>query len=584
MSNTLWRIAFGDYDLSVDRRTLAYRLEETKTGTVWADGLSLGWMELEDRATGAVTRHAFGEMTVLSVSEKSAATGKRILFGLDLHGVPVDVYVIAGLREVQMVVEANRDSATHRVHGFGLLPSLCTVPDDGSSHLVVPFSIGGNLIAARNIESFSGHLGIWRLDGTSMPFIGAVLRQGEQSAALALITDSVYGSFRLTPNTDGSARADIEYLRDPERRRLDMRVIPLPYGDHVAVARAYREKIVGENNHVTLRRKIRENPAVESLLGAAWFDYPVMKFEQAAETVKRLRDLCHVDRGIWRFVNYSFPDDTDHSPPFEQAARTIAESGYLLFDGETSHVVDWRDPESVGATVHEITSGKISRYFDDLALVDISRWEAMEEELTQIANAKKSFAIVGTEDAGDWRNIAIDFLRGEIYQPSPISSLHLAVYHDSVVNPVCLLPNAPQRFLLALLHLSPPFYYLYSFDEEFIRRTYAVLSPLHRLTFTAFLTAHRFVMNTFEIQEGSYSDKTRVLVNMADDLFVSAEFALPPHGFYVRHPQMEAHDALRIGDRTFETRAWRIRRSLDGKPLEESQDILTQEFPVPPGE
>jgi hypothetical protein len=108
------------------------------------------------------------------------------------------------------------------------------------------------------------------------------------------------------------------------------------------------------------------------------------------------------------------------------------------------------------------------------------------------------------------------------------------------------------------------------------------LGPLHRLAFAAFLTAHRFLTPDYLVEEAVYSDKTRVVINQSEtETYESEDLTLPPLGFYVRHAQMEAHDALRVGDRTFAPRAWRIARSQDGKPLEQSEDVLPQEFPVP---
>jgi hypothetical protein len=107
------------------------------------------------------------------------------------------------------------------------------------------------------------------------------------------------------------------------------------------------------------------------------------------------------------------------------------------------------------------------------------------------------------------------------------------------------------------------------------------LGPLHRLTFAAFLTAHRFLTPDFLVEEAVYSDKTRVVINQSEsETYNGEDLTLLPLGFYVRHAQMEAHDALRVGDRTFATRAWRIVRAQDGKPLEESEDVLRQEFQV----
>src|SRR5450432_100580 len=115
-ANTLWNIAFGPYAFTIDRKSLTYRLVETETRTLWADDLSLGWIEIVDRLTDVATRYPFGDLTLISLSEKAGAQGKRILFGLDAPGrIPVDVYLTCTDREIQMTVEANRDTKTHRV-------------------------------------------------------------------------------------------------------------------------------------------------------------------------------------------------------------------------------------------------------------------------------------------------------------------------------------------------------------------------------------------------------------------------------------------------------------------------------------
>ena len=79
---------------------------------------------------------------------------------------------------------------------------------------------------------------------------------------------------QLTKGTESSVSADWVYERDPERRRLDLRIIPLPRGDHIAIARAYREKIIGERNHITLRKKMREKPELEKQLGRVTPEIP----------------------------------------------------------------------------------------------------------------------------------------------------------------------------------------------------------------------------------------------------------------------------------------------------------------------
>lgn len=110
-----------------------------------------------------------------------------------------------------------------------------------------------------------------------------------------------------------------------------------------------------------------------------------------------------------------------------------------------------------------------------------------------------------------------------------------------------------------------------------------ILCTLHALTFPAFLTAHAFLTPNFLVEEAFYSDKTYVLINQSEtEAYDAGEFLLPPGGFYVRHPQFEAHDALRVGTIEFPKRAWRVRRSLDGKPLEQSEQIEEREFLVVP--
>jgi hypothetical protein len=552
MSNALWQIAFGDYDLTVDRRTLTYRLVETKTGTLWANGLSLGWMALEERATGAILRRAFGEMKLLSVSEKSGAMGKRILFGLDWDGVPVDVYVIAGLREVQIIVEANRDTATHRVHGFGLLPGVCTVPEDKHSYLVIPRHLG-EIRFPCDVPEEPISLPIWDDEnGVSMPFVGAVQESAEKRSGLALITDSAYGRFRLSKSADEAITADTEYVRDPERRRLDLRAIVLPDGDYIAVARTYREKIIADGNHVTLRRKMRERPERETVIGAMWAPSPA---ETALPPVTNTSE-----RTVWCDM------------------FTSSEEIGFFYDALNNR-------QGVGKRTEEKLAHSAS--------AEHSLWDTLETQTEQIREIRSRFPLVGSTSFSDWQNIAIDFIlspwwlnygyrSGENSAYGPLTvPLYTTVYHDSVILPALVWQESRIHFLITLLNLSPPNISEDNSPASFLASLHALLCPLHRLTYTAFLTEHSFLTETNQVQEAYYSDRTQVIVNFGDANYERTSLILPPQGFYVRHPQMEAHDALHVGDTTFTERVWRIRRSLDGKPLEESQDILTQEFPSP---
>jgi hypothetical protein len=143
--------------------------------------------------------------------------------------------------------------------------------------------------------------------------------------------------------------------------------------------------------------------------------------------------------------------------------------------------------------------------------------------------------------------------------------------------------------LRCLLALAPPAYHLTKEgyfrspggDREGVRRTWAVLGPLHRLAFPAFVTGHRFLTDDFLVEETRWSNGARVVVNQrTDDGFEADDIVLPPLGFVAEHAQMVAHDALRYGSETFAARAWRVTRSRDDKPLAESADVLRQEFAV----
>ena len=533
--NTLFRIAFGDYEFVLDRTSLTYSLTETVTKTVWATALSLGWIELKDRETGTITRTDFGDCKLVSIAEKMGAAGKRILLGLDAPGgVPVDIYLICGPKEIQLTVEASRDSKTHLLERVGLLPGLCRAEQGG--YLVLPNGQGMILRPEEFTDKscLSRFLHVWDASlGLSMPFIGVVSAQ----SALSLITDSAYGGIQLTGGVENPLSADWIYTRDPERRRLDIRISILPKGNYISVARTYRDKLIGERNHITLRKKIRERLALGDAMDAFW--------AHTSETKKALQNL--------------------------QIKKIV------VFEN------------------HHNTS----------RLETEQRWQEMEKHLEEIKSSAESSEFITSSHNADWLGAVVDVWGGGqkiqkcgyLGRPVPLEAV---IYHDSVVSVSAIVwshrrhhPHWPQAFLRALLTLSPPSANLFLSEkagaEQFLlkgkEKHYqaigALLSPLYALTFPAFLTTHQFLTPDFLVEEAFYSDKTYVLINQSEtEPYDAGEFLLPPCGFYVRHPQFEAHDALRVGELEFSTRAWRVRRSLDGKPLEQSENIEEKEFEV----
>ncbi len=500
-ANVFWNITFGPYAFTVHRADLTYRLEETETGTLWADGLSLGTVEITERESGTATRYPFGALQLVSLSEKSGANGKRILFGLEAPGrIPVDVYLTCTDREIQLTVEASRDTKTHRVGEILLLPGLCAVPADGASHLVIPHREGVILFADAAPEETTP-LPIWDADsGLVMPFVGAVrvsltppaplsLRRergeaegvgqhGERSdtasslpplpsegeggrggegfkrskSALALLTDSAYAIADLSRTSD-SAVLNMRYERDPERRRLDVRVVLMPGGDHIGIARAYRDKLIGDGGHVTLRKKMREKPALMAWLGG----------DGTAPTARK-QVVLPAATNRWTSME-------NHAPEAE--------------------------PEN---TV----------YFADLC--------------------------------GDW---AVPFVDLWYYTDSPrfgvAVPLLAVVHHDAV--PLCFDTDADgdKALLRALLHVAPPI------PGRTPPSHVGILQPLHALSVGAFLTEHRFLTPDFAVEEARYSNGLRVVLNgSATDDYETAELHLPPLGFYVFHERMVLHHAWRV--------------------------------------
>lgn len=595
-ANNVWTIAFGDYEFAIDRKALTYRLVETKTGTVWADGLPVGSIEFEDRASGERQTVDFAACKLVSLSEKASAQGKRILFGLDWQGVPVDINFTCSQREIQLIVEASRDTRAHRVQDITLLPGLCSVPADGVSYLVLPYRGGAVLHPSRfpDWEMFSQTLKLWdAANGLTMPFLGAVRRTGTRNSALSVITDSAYAVVEQHRIDDGVLGTNLVYARDPERRRLDVRIVLSAEGDHVDVARSYRDKLVVERGHFTLRRKMREREALSSAIGAALLHLPVDERQtppQRIDTVSRivhiLRQELGVDRAVCLFppghggANFGSTQQ-DYSADLVEEVQKVLNGAAADFDPDTTYL-PLQDSEG-----------------------GLTRWDDLDTRVQRLASTSEQGRIVGSRGGCDWSAIACDFwteqlgifdvCEYQVYPPTPAAPLYAAVYHDSVISYPQPLnwgqdDTGRDQFLAALLSLSPPAYYLKAaFLEgatgakmrDIIRRTYAVLSHLHRLSFSSFLNAHRFLTPDFLVEEARYTNGARVVINQSEkDDYVAGDLHLPPLGFYAEHPQMVAHDARRVGAESFPTRAWRIARSRDDRPLAESGDVLRQEFPV----
>ncbi len=490
-----------------------------------------------------------------------SGTGKRILLGLDTpEQIPVDIYFTCAEKEIQLTVEASRDSKTHELYRICLLPGLC----GGVTKYVLPIGEGA-LIFPENLSAEPTALPVWQHTGLSMPFIGGIKESpgpnhpqrvpGEkESSALALITDSAYASAQLSKNS-----CDWIYERDPECRRLEIRLFFISNGDHISIARVYRDKLVSERAHVILRKKIRENPEWENLLGSIFVKFDGTEFEKALRFPDNPKKL------------FIFTFHESHKPDWE-LYKSVVDKITTNEDFISAHSIK-ENSELV------IDKNKVFgfAYTTDK---NESRWDVIEKTIEGVKKENKIGDINQEYLFSELKMIAYD--SGGIsklgFQEIPLFSV---VYHDSVICYKGITSVFKASFLPALLTLSCPRVFGHVDDEyfEIDLKISQLLSDLHKLTFSAFLKEHQFLTDDFQVQEAIYTDGTRVVVNFSDSKSYEAkDFLLPPLGFFVKHSQLTAHDALRVGEEEFSTRAWRTLRSLDGKPLLESENIERREF------
>ncbi len=473
-----------------------------------------------------------------------SGTGKRILLGLDTpEGIPVDIYFTCAEKEIQLTVEASRDSKTHELHRICLLPGLC----GGVSKYVLPIGEGA-LIFPENLPTGSMRLPVWQR--LSMPFIGGI----KSKSALCLITDSAYASAQLSQSS-----CDWVYKRDPERRRLEIRLFLIPNGDHISIARVYRDKLVSERAHVILRKKLRENSEHEKLLGSVFVKFDGTDFEKALRFPEEITNL------------FNFTFNEGHRPDmalYKNVIDRIINSNDLISDYSTKN--------NSGIIVDK------NKFFGFVYLTEKNEflWDVIEREIEEVKKENKIGNINQEYLFRELKMITYDRGWGLKlgFWEIPLFSV---VYRDSVICYQGITSIFKESFLPALLTLSCPRVFGHVDDEYFEKdvKVSRILSELHKLTFSAFLKEHRFLTENFQVQEAVYTDGTRIVVNFSDsESYETEEFLLPPLGFFVKHPQLVAHDALRVGKEEFSTRAWRVLRSLDGKPLSESENIERREF------
>jgi len=117
--------------------------------------------------------------------------------------------------------------------------------------------------------------------------------------------------------------------------------------------------------------------------------------------------------------------------------------------------------------------------------------------------------------------------------------------------------------------------------DRFVKNTHEILSPLNEITSQMTMTQHEFLSADRKVQRsvfGEGADAVQVVVNMsgAEYRFVSkaaGDVILPPHGFAVESSKFAAFCALRWDGVQYNQPTLFTLRSLDGKPLADSQRV-----------
>jgi len=114
--------------------------------------------------------------------------------------------------------------------------------------------------------------------------------------------------------------------------------------------------------------------------------------------------------------------------------------------------------------------------------------------------------------------------------------------------------------------------------DRFIKNTYEILSPLNELTSKVRLTHVSFLTPDRKVRRTQFGELATAIVNGSAANFtvsskVGGEVILPPFGFVIESPTFVAFHALEWGGIEYDSSVLFTMRSLDGKPLSESEQI-----------
>ena len=109
--------------------------------------------------------------------------------------------------------------------------------------------------------------------------------------------------------------------------------------------------------------------------------------------------------------------------------------------------------------------------------------------------------------------------------------------------------------------------------DQFIKNTYEVLSPLHRVTALMPMTDHRFLTPDRSVERTRFGDSVEITVNYGPKDYEMERATLPRWGFLIESPTLVAFHALRYGRLHYSVPTLLVIRSEDGRPLDSSRRV-----------
>jgi len=247
----------------------------------------------------------------------------------------------------------------------------------------------------------------------------------------------------------------------------------------------------------------------------------------------------------------------------------------------------------------------------------VSKAEDIQNKQQLCDYVHEQFGIFGSEEGYEWGVAHADYFEGMLSHktgshrpgrsPDPVIPIFEIVYGDSV--PIythqadTLRPDRAPEFLDHVLYAEMPVYYfgnhLYWTDpaqdfppepgseyrllysqgsrfgliDQFIKNTYEVLSPLHRLTALLPMTDHRFVTPDRSVESTRFGDSIRITVNYGETSYAAGGTILPRYGFLIESPRLVAFCARQYGGMRYSEPTLFVIRSLDEQPLAASNRV-----------